>query len=71
MKRLPNLSAHAVDQLPDKRAVAKYLGVSVRSVDRMVSRRQLPHFKLGPRCIRFRWDDVERALHRLVIEEIK
>jgi excisionase family DNA binding protein len=71
MKRLPNLSAHAVEQLPDKRALAKRYGVSTRTVDRWVSTRKIPHLRLGNRCIRFRWAAVEAALNRLVVEEIK
>jgi excisionase family DNA binding protein len=60
-----------VEPLPDKHAVARHLKVSVRTVDRMVATRKLPFILLGERMIRFRWADVERAINRMIVKEVK
>jgi excisionase family DNA binding protein len=60
-----------VEPLPDKRAIAKRYGVSTRTVDRWIAERRVPYIRFGRRCIRFRWPDVERAINRLVVQEIK
>ena len=69
-KSSPGL-AGGVEPLPDKHVVARRLGVSVRTVDRMVATRKIPFFLLGPRIVRFRWADVERAINRLAVREVK
>jgi len=48
--------------LIDKKAVAKLLGVSLRTVTTLVARKQLPFIRVGPRLIRFRIWEVQRAL---------
>lgn len=60
-----------VEPLPDKHAVARRLRVSVRTVDRMVATRKIPFILLGERMIRFRWADVERAIKRMAVKEVK
>ena len=67
----PSLSAGGIDPLPDKHDIAKHCKVTVRTVDRWVVERKIPSIKLGPRCTRFRWADVERALNRLTVREVK
>jgi excisionase family DNA binding protein len=60
-----------IESLPDKRAVAQRYGVSTRTVDRWVAERRVPYLRLGRRCVRFVWRDVEAALSRFKIQEIK
>jgi excisionase family DNA binding protein len=52
-----------------KTELAKFLGVSPRTVDSYVSSRRIPYIKLG-RLVRFRLADVERALQRFTVEEV-
>jgi predicted DNA-binding transcriptional regulator AlpA len=63
--------AVAVDSLPDKHDIARHCKVTVRTVDRWTKDRLIPSIKLGPRCTRFRWADVERAINRLTVREVK
>jgi excisionase family DNA binding protein len=60
-----------IESLPDKQAVAKRYGVSTRTVDRWIAERRIPFLKLGKRCLRFRWEAVEKALSRFGVEEVK
>lgn len=41
-----------------KQDVAEFLGISVRSVEKMMSESQLPFYRLGTRRVRFRLADV-------------
>jgi excisionase family DNA binding protein len=66
-----NDALNRIDSLPDKQAIAKHFGVSVRTVDRWIAEKRIPYIKFGRRCIRFRWGDVERAINRLVVQEVK
>ena len=63
--------AVAVDSLPDKHDIARHCKVTVRTVDRWTKDRLIPSIKLGPRCTRFRWADVERAISRMTVKEVK
>jgi excisionase family DNA binding protein len=63
-------AAAAVDSLPDKYDIARRYKVIVRTVDRWTHDRVIPFIKLGPRCTRFKWADVERALERLTVREV-
>lgn len=60
-----------IDELPRKRDIAKKYGVSLRTVDRWVNQRLIPHIDLGYRTKRFRWADVEKAISRLTVKEVK
>lgn len=42
--------------------VAEYLGVTTRTVQSMIADGRLPAFRLGPRIVRLRQDDVDAAL---------
>jgi hypothetical protein len=66
-----NNRLNGIESLPDKRAVAKHFGVSVRTVDRWIAERRVPHLKFSKRCIRFVWRDIERAIERFRVEEVK
>jgi excisionase family DNA binding protein len=50
--------------------VAKLARVSKRTVQIWVHERRIPHLKLG-RLLRFRLADVQRALNRHTIQEVK
>ena len=63
--------AAIVESLPDKHDIAKRYKVTVRTVDRWTKDRLIPCIKLGPRCTRFKWPDVERAINKLVVTEVK
>ena len=52
-------------QLPrylNKCDVAELLGVTVRTVDNLMTRGLLPYLKIGGKCVRFRLDDIEKHL---------
>jgi excisionase family DNA binding protein len=53
-----------------KAELAKFLSVSPRTIDYWVSGRKIPFIKLGPRMVRFRLPDVERALQRFTVKEV-
>jgi len=65
------VSNAAIEHLPRKRDIAKRYGVSLRTVDRWVKERLIPHIRFGNRCVRFRWAAVERAVDKLVVKEVQ
>jgi hypothetical protein len=69
LTRAANDGLAGIESLPTKHDVARRYQVSVRTIDRWC--RLVPYIKFGPRCVRFRWPDVERAVARLTIEEIQ
>jgi excisionase family DNA binding protein len=66
-----NEALAAIEELPRKRDIAKRYGVSLRTVDRWVNERLIPYIDFGYRTKRFRWADVEKAVNRLVVKEVK
>jgi hypothetical protein len=66
-----NAALTSPEQLPNKYDLAKYFNVTVRTIDRWTATRLIPSVKLGPRCTRFQWGAVKRAVARLVVEEVK
>lgn len=52
----------AVSSLPDRREVARRLGVSVPTVDRLVASGQLRSVRVGARLVRFRPEDITAYL---------
>jgi predicted DNA-binding transcriptional regulator AlpA len=66
-----------VDQFDDprarylnKRELGKFLDKSERSINRLMQRRAIPYVRIGGE-IRFRLVDVERALARYTVKEVK
>jgi hypothetical protein len=59
------------EQLPNKHDLARYFQVTVRTIERWTASRLLPSIKFGPRCTRYRWPEVQRAVNRLRVEEIR
>jgi hypothetical protein len=66
-----NEAIAGIEELPRKRDIAKRYGVSLRTVDRWVNERLIPYIDFGYRTKRFRWPDVERAVNKLVVKEVK
>jgi excisionase family DNA binding protein len=58
------------DGLWQKKDVAAFFRISERSVETLVSQRQIPFLRLGHRTLRFRKADVLRALNRFTTTEI-
>ena len=50
-----------------KAQVAQVLGVSTRTVDNLMRRRQIPYLKLSARLVRFPRSEVEIKLKKLLI----
>ena len=71
MKRLSEAALDAVGSLPNTQDIARYFGVSPRTVDRWRAEKRIPFLALGHRTIRYRWKDVEAALERHKIQEIR
>jgi excisionase family DNA binding protein len=75
-KAVPNSSALKIEEfgayvrLLKKDELAKIIGKSRRSVELLMLQRQIPFIKLG-RNVRFRLSDVEKALERFVVKEVK
>jgi hypothetical protein len=59
------------ESLPTKHDLARYFNVSVRTIDRWTRSKLIPSIKFGPRITRYHWGAVQRAVARLVIQEIK
>ena len=58
-------TAHDPDELLTRQQLAKRLKCKVRGVDGLVKRRLLTCVRLGRKCLRFRWGDVEADMARL------
>jgi excisionase family DNA binding protein len=56
--------------LVDKKIVAADLRVGTRTVERWVAERKIPFIRIGHRMLRFKLDDVRRAIARWSIKEI-
>jgi excisionase family DNA binding protein len=54
-------------KLLDKTEAAKYLGLSVRTVDYYIQKRLLPFYKIGGKTVRFRLSDLDAALEKFRI----
>ena len=57
-------------RLKTAKELAAELGVREPFIAALVRRRQIPVIKLGYKTLRFRSEDVERALARLTIKEV-
>ena len=66
MSKRKKLSPRVVP-LWDKRQAAKFLGVSVRTVERLVAYRRVPFLKIG-RLVRFQRDRLEQMAQRRTVE---
>jgi excisionase family DNA binding protein len=57
-------------ELLDTPEIAQRMKVCPRTVQNLVARKAIPVVRLSPRCVRFRWKDVERALARFTVKEV-
>ena len=60
-----NTSNDGIDtnmRLLNRKEVATLLGVSIRTIDRLVTSRKLSYIKICPRTIRFRIEDCEEFI---------
>ena len=63
----------AGDVVFDKKGVAEYLKVSVSVIDKMVSKKEIPHFKIQPGQsggVRFFRKDIDRWISRRTIPDV-
>jgi excisionase family DNA binding protein len=64
--------AQATEQpLVAKKVVAADLGVGERTIELWVAERRIPFVRLGHRTLRFRLDDVRRAVARWTTQEVQ
>ena len=54
-----------------RRELARRLSLSPRSIDTMQRRKMIPVIKLSPRCARFNFQEVLRALSRFTVKDVK
>lgn len=55
------------DALLTRAELAKRLNLTVRGIDALVKRRLLTCIRLGRKCVRFRWNEIQRDLERMKI----
>jgi excisionase family DNA binding protein len=61
----------ATAEFVDKRTVAQFLGLSVRTVEKWTRERRIPCFRTGYRTVRYRLADIARAMRKNhFVEEI-
>jgi predicted DNA-binding transcriptional regulator AlpA len=60
--------AKETEPLIDIKEVALRLGLKVRGVRSMITRRVIPVLRLSKTCLRFRWSEVEAAINRYRVE---
>jgi hypothetical protein len=60
---MPNGSTSAVEYL-DKKGIARRLGISVRKVDYLRSKKVLPCYVVPTRCIRFNIRECDEAMKK-------
>jgi excisionase family DNA binding protein len=67
---LPAVTVDGVQQPLTRLELAAFLKVSPRTIDNYVASRRIPYIRMG-RIVRFRIADVERALNRYTVEEVR
>ena len=61
------------DVIFDKKALAAYLKVSESTINKLVSNKQIPHFKIQAGqsgAVRFRQRDIDKWIHRQTVPEV-
>lgn len=53
-----------MEPLIDKKALSRFLGISVRTLTTLMSRGRIPYIRIGPRLIRFSLAEVKEVLWR-------
>jgi len=62
--------AKEIEPLIKIEEVAERLSLSVEGVRKFARRRVIPSVKLGYKCLRFKWSEVEAAVNRYRVREI-
>ncbi|PYJ44068.1 MAG: hypothetical protein DME86_01230 [Verrucomicrobia bacterium] len=57
-------------ELIDTPEVAQRAKVCPRTVQNWASQKLIPVIRVSPRCVRYRWQDVERALAKFTVKEV-
>ena len=57
----------APDELLTRQQIAKRLKLTMRGVDGLVKRKLLTCVRLGRKCLRFRWADVQADIERVKV----
>ena len=68
---MPQKSLIAFDDLVEKQAVADYLHVTVRTVETWTKRQKIPSIRIGNKVIRYRLEDIAKALRKNYFVEAK
>jgi excisionase family DNA binding protein len=68
---MPQKSLIAFDDLVEKQAVADYLHVTVRTVETWTKRQKIPSIRIGNKVIRYRLEDIAKALRKNYFIEAK
>ena len=63
-------STDVVEGLINKQQVAERALVCPRTVGNWQSRKVIPFVRISPRCVRYNWRDVERALAKFTVKEV-
>jgi len=66
-------SGHSEDKVFDKKGLAEYLNVSMSTINKLVSNKQVPHFKINHGSsggVRFYKRDIDKWIQRQTIPDI-
>ena len=50
--------------------VAAKANVSKRTINNWLRQKKIPYIRISPRCVRFYWPDVQKALDRFTVKEV-
>ena len=64
------MSVETGEELIDTPEVAERAKVCPRTVQSWSSRKIIPVIRIGPRCVRYKWRDVEKALAKFTVKEV-
>jgi excisionase family DNA binding protein len=66
-------NGHSEDKVFDKKGLAEYLNVSMSTINKLVSNKQIPHFKINHGSsggVRFYKRDIDKWIQRQTIPDI-
>jgi excisionase family DNA binding protein len=66
-------NGHSEDRVFDKKGLAEYLNVSLSTINKLVSNKQIPHFKINhgsAGAVRFYKRDIDKWIQRQTIPDI-
>ena len=66
----PEINPNALGFYITKPQLAERLQVSLRSIDNYLKKKKIPVIRLG-KSVRFRFSDVEKALERYTVREVR